>query len=379
MEEKQEQTNTVNEETTSQTISPIESAAQVDNGPLTEVAPEIPEQKIEDNQQAPAAQPVEEPKVDDQPVEEPKVEVPKNSDLQAQVIGELPQEKQKGAFWVLIFFGLLIGFVVGLPYLQDYLKEKNKPVEVVEPNKEENKTDEKTGKAVEQTYYELNSEEPLKFNDLSISKVNKEQTDDYYLTLSVTNTAKETYNFDKNYYVELYNKDKTLLERTKLISDQPAMNNQELNIKLLISENSYNNVELISLVEKTEEDYPEVSLKTKEEEMDVLTCTNKNSSIKYYFTESKLTKIVDVYNYSGSDAASYNEVLKTYQNLAATYNNVEGVSSNITDTNLSFTMNTQIDLTKANIDSLKNKNYYKKDIAPKAIKFEMEAMRYSCS
>ena len=302
----------------------------------------------------------------------------KNEELQPQVIGEIAQEKQKGAFWVIIFFGLLIGFTFGLPYLREYLENKKAPVNNIVNKNKENKEKEQEEKKDEQVYYEVDQNVTFAFEDLRFNNISKEYSDDYYLLFDLTNTKDETYNFDENYYIELYTAEKTLLERAKLVSDAKAMNNQALRIKLPISENSYNNVILISIVKKTLKDYPEVVLNSKQDDYNVLTCDNSNNQISYYFKEDKLVKISDVYNYTLVDINSYNEILKTKQNLAASYNNVVGVSSNITDSNSSFTMNTQIDLETANINNLNNKYYYKKNTVSKTVKFEMEAMRYTC-
>lgn len=300
-------------------------------------------------------------------------------EMTPQIIGELPTEKQGSVIWVFIFFALLCGFTFGLPYLREYVESKKSvPVSSDTKEKSKEKTD-ITEAEKDIVYYEIDQNVTFVFNNLRFNNLVKESTDDYYFVFSMTNESDNIFDFSKNYYVEFYTADKTLLERSKIVGDQSITNNQEAVIKLQINENTYNNASLIAVVEKSEDDYPEVTLNKKDNDYDILVCTNKNNEITYFFKEDKLEKITDIYNYTNVDVNSYNAVLSSYQNLAASYNNVEGVVSNITDTNQSFTMNTQIDLATANVDNLKNKHYFKKNANSKKVKFEMEAMRYTCS
>ena len=95
-------------------------------------------------------------------------------------------------------------------------------------------------------------------------------------------------------------------------------------------------------------------------------------------TEDKLQKITDIYEYSNTDVNVFTSKLKEYTTVASNYNNIDGVSSNTVDITNSFTMNTQIDLNEAKVKNLDSSYYYDKDTASKQVKFEMEAMRYTC-
>lgn len=307
--------------------------------------------------------------------EEKKVETP---NMQAQVIGELETEKQKGVFGLIVFFVILIGVTFGLPYIKSYLDNRNAPVEqpVNEPTQNDN---EQIPEDEEIVYYEIDpANTTFTFNDLKFSEINKESSDDFYLNLTVENQGKTVIDLNKGYFLELYTTEKTLIERVKIVSSKNISAGEKLNLKLLFSENAYNNASLITIDEKTADDYPEVTLSNVENDMNVLTCTDKNSSLKYYFNKNKLQTINDIYEYTNSDVNIFNETLREYTNKAASLNNNEGVSSNIVSTQNTFTMNTQIDLTTANVSNL-SANYFAKDTTPDVVKFEMDAMRFSCN
>ena len=307
--------------------------------------------------------------------EEKKVETP---NMQAQVIGELEKEKQKGVFGLIVFFIILIGVTFGLPYIKSYLDNRNAPVEqsVNEPTQNDN---EQIPEEEEIVYYEIDpANTTFTFNDLKFSEINKESSDDFYLNLTVENQGEKVLDINKGYFLEIYTAEKTLIERVKIVSSKNISVGEKLNLKLLISENAYNNASLITIDEKTADDYPEVTLSNVENDMNVLTCTDKNSSLKYYFNKDKLQTINDIYEYTNSDVNTFNETLREYTTKAASLNNNEGVSSNIVSTPNSFTMNTQIDLAAANISNL-SANYFAKDTTPDVVKFEMEAMRFSCN
>ena len=305
-------------------------------------------------------------------------EEPKEVTVNAQVIGELETEKQKGVFGLIIFFVILIGVTVGLPYIKEYLDNRNAPVEEQTKQEEQKNPTDENETEQEIVYYEIDANTEFSFENLKITALSKEQSDDTYLNLTVENTGNDTINVNDGYFMELFNGEKTLLERVKIINSKTISSNEKVNLKLQISSNSYTNATLLTINKKTTDDYPEISLTVTEDDFNVLTCTNLTRNISYYFKEDKLQKITDIYEYTNADVSAYTSKLKEYTTLASNYNNIDGVSSNIVDTTNSFTMNTQIDLSKAKVKNLDSSYYYDKDTTSKQVKFEMEAMRYTC-
>ena len=299
----------------------------------------------------------------------------------AQVIGEIKPEKQKGVFGVIIFFIILFGVVFGLPYIQQYLDEKNKvPEEEVVPTEEPKEENPEVTPEPEIVYYEISPEVEFTFDNLKFTTASKEKTDDYYFNITATNTSNKTVDlFSQNYYLELFTSEKTLLERVKVVDDNSLSGNSTLNLHLPISENTYNNAATITISQKTDVDYPEFEAINVEDDYKVVVCNNNSSSLKYYFMDNKLVKINDVYEYTNTDSEVYANELQDYTSKAARYNNIEGISSNIVETNNTFTFNTVIDLKEATIKDLNNKYYFAKNTEAKVVKFEMEAMRYTCN
>ena len=326
---------------------------------------------------------MEEKKENNTPVEQETKETVKSETTpiqqqQAQVIGEIPKEKQKGVFGLIVFFAILFGVTFGLPYIKDYIDAKNTPTINGKEETEENNNQQQAPEE-ELVYYEIDQNTDFTFNNLKFRNFSKETSDDFYLNLTVENASNNQVDLNDNYYLELYNSEKTLLERVKIISNKTLSNNESLDLKLLISENSYNNAVNFTIGQKEEADYPEVELSATEDDYNVLTCNDKTRNIKYYFKEESLEKISDVFEYSNSDANAYNENLRKYMNEAASLSNVEGISSDIVDTSSSFTMNTQVDLSKVNKNNLPSNYYFAKATNPKVVKFEMSAMRYTCN
>ena len=299
--------------------------------------------------------------------------------MQAQEIGVLQKEKQKGLFGVIVFFAILIGVTVGLPNIQKYIEEKNNPVVENNQNEDKDKNKEDLNSEEELVYYEIDNNSEFTFNNnLKFNNLSKESAEDYYLSVTIQNISNNTINLNNDYYFELFNGEKTLLERVKLVSDKSLGSNQSVILKLLINEDSYKNATLLTIDNKTEEDYQEVILSAKENDYDVLACSNNERNIKYYFKDNKLAKISDIIEYENEDENLYNEKVKEYTLQASNLNNIEGVSSNLIDTTTAFTMNTQIDLTIANVKDLNSSYYFVKDTDPKVVKFELEAQRYLC-
>ena len=302
------------------------------------------------------------------------------SELEPQVIGTLPAEKSPGIIGTIVFFVVLIGFTVGLPYIKDYVDKYN--AQKIGESSTMSSTKSQTEMVVEPVellYYEIDPNVIFNVDTLRFNNISKEYSDDYYLIITITNNSDKVYNFDKDYFIELYNSDKTLLERVKVRDTKNMDVMEERTFKFPINITSYNTATLLTVSLKTEDDYIDYTLINKENGEDTLICTNNFNTIKYIFEEEKLVKINDIFEFTTEDITLYDTKLKEYQTLVSSYNNVEGVSSNIVNTDLSFTVNTLILINDRNIKTLNNIYYFEKNTKPKVVKFEMEAMRYTCN
>ena len=87
--------------------------------------------------------------------------------MDAQVIGELETEKQKGVFGLIIFFVILIGVTFGLPYIKEYLDKRNAPVQDNTPQEKTENSNEQIPEEEEIVYYEIGTDTTFDFNDLN--------------------------------------------------------------------------------------------------------------------------------------------------------------------------------------------------------------------
>ncbi len=297
-------------------------------------------------------------------------------------LGEVTKQKKKGPVTVLVIMVILVGFVVLLPNITDFIKNvnlRNIKIPSILDNKEkeeENNTEEENTEN-ETIYYDFLDTTSIVYDKVTYSNFEIAVEDDSYLQFMVKNEKADTYNLStKNLYFELYDNEQTLLERVKLASFDSLIKDNEYTLKFLIVDNL--SVAKIRLIEYETTDYPAVSLKTNEENNNVLTCTNLDSEFIYEFNEDGLIKITETYNYTNEDLEKYAEVLTVYKAKQEALDAIGGISSTLVESGVNFSYNTVADLTSADISSLKDFNYFVKGTDAKVISFEMEAMRYTC-
>lgn len=201
------------------------------------------------------------------------------------------------------------------------------------------------------------------------------------ISLSGTNLSLVVYNKNEtvldlsSYFIELYSSEGTFVKRIKISNDkvQPKNSNK-------YSFTVPNNVTTMSFVNKTENDYPHVSLNYDDEMQATLVCTLDKKVYNYLFVDDQLTKIVHTYNLSNSDDPNYNSILQQYQNRAYNDNLVNGVMANVSDTISEFYFTLNIDLSAEGLDlsKINDDNLYAFKTEPKVVKFIEEAQGYTC-
>lgn len=297
-------------------------------------------------------------------------------DLAVTKIGEMPDEN-KNPIFIFFVFGILIVFIFFLPDVVQYIHPENATIM-------ENPTSSENNPAIEETsqnelvYYDLNDslaitlEEGIKVDHFKISN------DTLFFTIT-NNKISKFYFSKRNYFVELYTEDKTLLERIILTKDSIAKDNSK-DFSYSIQSSTASNVAKIVFVEKEIEDYPNVVLTKNEDAMETLTCVKDYETIVYKFKDEKLTSITDTVNYtkSGSEL-DYQMDLSLWQNRVNTYNTIAGMSSSFISNDTGFIVNTVLDLANVKISSVDNVNYYEYETLAKVVSFEMEARGFRCS
>lgn len=299
-----------------------------------------------------------------------------NEELQPTTLGYLDESK-KGNGLLIAFFAIFILVAIFLPNItglvNKFMGKDNG--QVVVPNNEKKPSE--NPEAVEIAMYNLTEDLVVKYNDLEFSKFTK--SPGYLISFTITNNTTKSVNFKNiRYYIELYSDDKTMLGR-HIFDDYVLNPNTTYEEKLEITENEYNNVSQIAIVQKDEKDYPDAGLKIKEDKTSELTCTKGGNTIVYGFdADQKITSIKDEFTMENDGSSTYKSQLAYYQARATSYNNKAGVSSNIVETLSGFTIMTEIDIVKADVKTLNVDKYYAEKGA-NVINFEMEARGYNCN
>lgn len=290
-------------------------------------------------------------------------------------IGEMPNPN-KSPIFLFIVFGILIIFVFFLPDIVKHIEEKNNVTTNSPVIEKENPVEEIPEK--ELVYYDLSS--TLSVNLEEGIKVNNFITTDNTISFIITNNKSSKFYFSKrNYFLELYTEDKTLLERVILSKDSIASeSNKTFTYDILDA--TATNVKKIVFVEKDIEDYPNVILEKNDASEEILTCVKDYETITYKFQSSKLSSITDIVSYAQTTSdLDYHMNLMKWQERVTTYNNIPGVSSSFISNETGFIVNTVLDLPNVKISSVENENYYAYETLAKVVNFEMEARGFSCN
>lgn len=302
-----------------------------------------------------------------------------NEELIPSVIGII-DDKEKSSWPLILIFILLIGFVVGLPTITNYLNnEKNHEDKIISNDKKPDHVDETPTEDV--PFYSFSDTKSIQIEGISFQEFKLEEKQ---IELQITNHSEsKNYLINHKLYLELYDKDKMLLQRIKLPSENLSKGNTETYSFLLTVPKSQ--IIEFRLEEKKEDDYPSIDLKKENDSTYYLDCTKDNEKLTYQFNEEqKLQRITEIFNYPSSKS-DYSKYLTDYRQTTSQYNALEGVTSNIVEVANGFTVTTILDLSKVDMkdrvvqNTLKNVAYYGKDTEGKVVYFELSAMNYNCS
>ena len=292
-------------------------------------------------------------------------------------IGEMSNENKSPAF-LFIVFGILILFVFFLPNIVSYFNKddeliNDKPISNNNENKKENEKHE------DLVYYDLNNnlvvdlEEGIKLQDFKI--------DNNHLSFLILNSNNISFDFkERNYFLEIYTEDKTLLKRI-ILKKEIISKGESKSFSYDINDMVNRSEKKITFVKKSIDDYPSITLNKNEAEEEVLVCQKDMESITYKFNNEKLETIMNVINYDKSNKSdfTYQNDYSLWQTRINSYNKVSGVSSSFISNNNGFIVNTIIDLKNTKLSELDNENYYKYETLGKVINFEMEARGFDCN
>lgn len=285
-------------------------------------------------------------------------------------IGEIENEEQNPLLFLFIIFAILISFSFFLPNIMSLFNKSEEDVYNTTPKIEDKKPVEEKK---EDVYYDLSQSLVIKINDNL--KMENISFNDKILTFILINNTTNSYNINKNYFIEFYTENKTLLERVMIKKDNLRKDEGKSYTYEINSDVS--KIKKIRVVEKEENDYPNVEVTKNDLGEENIVCVKKNDEITYKFKENKLVAITNEIRFNASEP-NYEINKENYQKLNNQYNEKEGIISNFVDFEGGFVFNANLDLKNMKNTNKINSYYYGYDTLAKVVNFEMNAQGFSC-
>ena len=316
-----------------------------------------------------------------------EIELPKFAS-EEKSIGTLKKDTQKSPVAMLILFGILIAVIyfipIVTPYFSDILdklgisnnSEIYDGIPDTDTTKDNTDTKDNTQKdTTEKKTYTLAATETATLDKIEYTAFQKEQGGaNYYINYTITNKSTSTYSFTTHkIFLEFYDSAKTYLGSA--LVNTPSLNaNSTVSIKSLVNQSIYTSATTFQIVEKQSDEYPDANLIN-----NTLTCTLNNRVLTYTFYNNKLTKIVDTDTYSDT-STNYTNTYIDSQTKVNTLNRVTGVNAIFVPETNKFTTNITIDYNIVNSNLTTNDTlYYVKDTSANTIKYELDALGYTCN
>lgn len=302
-----------------------------------------------------------------------------NQELIPSVIGVI-DEKEKSNWPLIFLFILLIAFIVGLPRISNFIHGEDNIIN--NPPSENNQEEKDPNTPHEEIDFNHYSEDLIvKIEGISFQNFLIQEKE---LSLSITNNSEaKDYLVSHKLYLELYDSNRTFLQRIKLPSENLSKNTTQT-YKFELTTSNQDIKELV-ISEKTAIDMPSVNLTKEDNDTYSLICTKNSERVNYEFDNAqKLKSLTQTINYLSSET-TYQQLVTEYRQISSIYNAIEGVNSSIVETQSGFTVTTIIDVEKVDYknrnvqNTLKNNVFYQKDTEGKVIVFELQAMNYQCN
>lgn len=294
-------------------------------------------------------------------------------ELSKTVLGPLNEQKGNLSLLIVMFLLFIVAIFVS-PYVSKYVETKKSENKSVVNNDYGNneiiddKIDDTESIKYERKTYESNMS--LQIDNLLIGNL---VIVDNSLSYQITNKGTSILDLiNSNYFLEFYNND-TLIVRRKL----EAIKLSKEQVKEFSYDFAFNNINGVSLVKKTTDEYPLVELETDENKIGNITCSYKNYLINYKFNDNKLYNIseeikIDILS------EDYFESYEKYNDILNKYNGYTGYSGAFDMDDAYITFKFELDLNYADTSLANNAYYYKKDTTPSVVKFEMESQGFEC-
>ena len=301
------------------------------------------------------------------------------------------ESRKKTSLGIFLILTLFVLVVIFLPQISEYINEyldptPTTPITPNDPTPNEPEEPNESGENIDETFYPYVANLSIEREEITVSEINIDNVAST-ISYSITNNTNSYQDIEKlNYYIEIYNSDRTLLERVKLAS--PSISGEATStvigggatqnyIKLISSTSAITEGYLV-LVSKTTNDYPEVTLTENAEGSANLICSNAHERITYTFENNALKQMTSIVEYLATDT-DYETVYTSYQTLSNSYNTTTGITSTFFMNTTGFNITTIVNLEQASRSYIFNADSFRLDTEPKVVSFEMEAQGFDCN
>lgn len=294
--------------------------------------------------------------------------------LQSVTIGRTDKKKY-GWIGTVILFILFILIIYFLPDIQKAYKEylynkafNNNTINNTTPNDNNLENNTTTENVTNEVIYDFNSENKIEINKLSFTNI---KFDAGNISFIINNNGDIDINLAENgYFMKLYDENNSLQKIVKINENVNSKSSKNFSYKINITPTKY-------LIEQIEEkDYDLVMLNVDSENKSTLTCNNDIETLTYYFQDDKLYRLEDHIKYSKTNS-DYDSMYNKYYSYVISYNIENGISTSISSNSSEFAFSFSIDYNQFT-KTIDNIYYYKKDISPIKINYEMKAMDFDC-
>jgi len=299
-------------------------------------------------------------------------------ELKPVTIGTFESRKKNsiGIFFILSLFVIFIFFLPKISSLiNEYLKpakpnipNQSNPGHVINPSEDDNPS-------LEERFVQYTENLKISNEDITLTNI-RVDVNNSELIYTITNNGKKMDIDELNYYIEIYNNEKTLIERVKLVSNLVLESGAYREITKKISSDAANSIGYIILVKKTTVEYPEVSMQI-ENDIGSIVCTKDHEKITYRFNDYQLKEVISEISYKVEDE-NYENILIEQKKLVNSYNNKEGVISTLVEYETGYNIITNVNLKNISDTYIFNADIFKLGTIPKVVSFEMEAQGFDC-
>lgn len=299
-------------------------------------------------------------------------------ELKPIVIG-VQEDRKKSSISIFIILTLFVLVVIFLPQIRVFLDDLINPDPTVAPGNpiktpsKDDSPDVPIESDPKDDFYKYSEALIIKDDDIEISDINFSENSISYIVKNNASLYKKVE--DLNYFLEIYDSNKTLKERVKLVNDGIGANLSKSFTKNIYNETS-EDVGFFMLNKMSSNDYPEVSLVENDNKESSIVCKRDNETVTYNFIDKKLKEVTSLFEYSSTNS-DYEEKRVLYQNMSLAYNKT-GVTSSFNANEEGISVTSIIRLEEASRAMIFNADTFSLDTEAKVVSFEMNSQNFKC-